>query len=304
MSKQTMFRRLLTLSLTVAVAGSLAACSGAGEPGATDTAPAAETNKELHAMLPQDIQDSGVIRVGTEAFYPPYDYFADDEETIIGLDPDIVHALGDVLGVEMKIEHMAWDGLLPALDSGRVDMLTGAFGSTPERLEKYDFVSYYSASQGITTTVENPKGVAEKEGLCGLNVSVLDASFQMDLLTELNEDMCVGNEMTILPFQSDSDALQQLQNGRADVHVAQYPVASFSAKTFGDGTLFAVIDDESFGPQLLGKVFRKDSEELRDAIHAAMNELITSGVYDKIVAEHELSSGAITESEINKIAGE
>lgn len=271
------------------------------EDAAETTSERPEMVQEIHDMLPENIRESGVVKVGTEAFYPPYDSFADDEETIVGLDPDIVAALGAVLGVDMQIENMAFDGLLPALEAGRFDMLTGALGTTEERIKKYDFVSYYRVVQGITTTADNPKGVATKEDLCGLNVAVLDASYQLTLLESFNEGMCAADPMQLQAFQSDSDALMQLQNGRADAHVAQYPVAVYNAETFGEGKKFTVITDEDFGPQLLGKIFRKDSTELRDAVQAAMNELIENGVYASILADNGLGAGAIEESVINVV---
>lgn len=300
MSIQSRHTSFATVAALSAAALLLSGCAGT-EDSTGEERPGAEMSQEIHDMLPDRIKDSGVIAVGTEAFYPPYDYFDDDETTIVGLDPDIVHALGDVLGVEMKLEHMAFDGLLPALDAKRIDMVTGALGVNADRVAKYDFVSYFNTPQGITVLADNPKGVESRDDLCGLNVSVLDASHQLNLLEEMNGDICSGNPMNIMAFPADSDALQQLQNGRADAHLAQYPVAAYNAETFGGGDTFLAISEDAFGPYILGKVFRKDDTELRDAVQAAMNELIESGVYQEILEAHGLESGAIERSEINPL---
>lgn len=300
--KTTTVQRTLAVFGAAALAVTAIACANdEAAEGEKDDSNQNAMVEEIHNMLPDDIKDAGVIKVGTEAYYPPYDLFAEDDETIIGLDPDIVHALGDVLGVEMQIENMAFDGLLPALEAGRFDMLTGALGTTEERIEKYDFVSYFKAVQGITTVADNPHNIQSKEDLCGLNVAVLDASYQLGLLEEFNEDMCASDPMDIQAFPSDSDALMQLQNGRADAHIAQYPVAVYNAQNFGGGESFEVVGDDSFGAQLLGKIFRKDTPELRDAVQAAMNELIENGTYQDILDDHGLAEGAIDESVINVV---
>jgi len=299
--------RPATLTAIAALAASalfLAGCASedAGSQGVPESErPTASLNTDIQAMLPARIAESGIITVGTEAYYPPYESFADDDSTIIGLDPDLLHAIGDVLGVEMKIENLAFDGLLPALDAKRLDIVSAALTINADRVEKYDFVSYFNTPQGITVLADNPNGIKTRDDLCGLNVAVLDASHQLSLLEAMNDDVCSDNQMTITAFTSDADALQQLQSGRADASLSQYPVAAFSAANFGSGDTFTAISDASFGPSLLGEVFRKDDSELRDAVQAAINDLIDSGVYEEVLDTHGLAVGAITRAEINEI---
>lgn len=296
--RRTLFASLATVSAAALVLTGCSADDGADAESAT---PSAAMVQEIHDMLPESIRDAGVIQVGTEAFYPPHEYFAEDEETIIGVDPDIVYALGDILGVEMNLENMAWDGLLPALDAGRIDMIAAAMGVTEERVQKYDFVSYFNTVQGATVLAGNSNNISVAADLCGLNISVLDGSHQLDELEKFNAAECAGNEMTVMPFPADSDALQQLQNGRADAHIAQFPAASYNAETFGGGDTFEALPMDDLAPQILALSLAKDSTELRDALQAAMNELIDSGLYAEILAEHGLESGAIVESEINPL---
>lgn len=299
--------RPATLTAIAALAASalfLAGCASedAGSQGVPESErPTASLNTDIQAMLPARIAESGIITVGTEAYYPPYESFADDDSTIIGLDPDLLHAIGEVLGVEMKIENLAFDGLLPALDAKRLDIVSAALTINADRVEKYDFVSYFNTPQGITVLADNPNGIKTRDDLCGLNVAVLDASHQLSLLEAMNDDVCSDNQMTITAFTSDADALQQLQSGRADASLSQYPVAAFSAANFGSGDTFTAISDASFGPSLLGEVFRKDDSELRDAVQAAINDLIDSGVYEEVLDTHGLAVGAITRAEINEI---
>lgn len=292
---------LIIVSAISAGALFLSGCAGdAGSDSADqDDAPTAEMNQDIHDQLPQRIKDAGVIKVGTEAFYPPMEYFDEDGVTIIGLDPDIIDALEDVLGVEMELQSLAWDALLPALDAGRIDMVTAAMGVNEQRVKKYDFVSYFNTFQGVTVLTENAGSVEEAGDLCGLNVSVLDGSHQLNVLNQVNSEICSDNPMSITPFPAESDALQQLQNGRADALLSQYPAAAYNARTFGNGETFVATPMKALTPQILGEVFTKSDSELRDAVLAAMNEIIESGTYLEILKQNELESGAIEKSQVN-----
>lgn len=293
-------RRLTLATITAASAAALLLSGCTSAPEATDEH-AAEMNQEIHDMLPDHIKAAGEIKVGTEAFYPPMEYYDEDQETIIGVDPDIIDALSEVLGVKLKLQNLAWDALLPALDAGRIDMVTAAMGINEERIQKYDFVSYFNTVQGVTVLAENAGSVAEPKELCGLNVSVLDGSHQLDLLDQLNADTCGDDPMTVMPFPAESDALQQLQNGRADALLSQYPAAAYNARTFGKGKTFVATPMEDLTPQILGEAFRKDEPELRDAVLAAMNEIINSGAYAEVLKANDLENGAIDQSEVNPL---
>lgn len=297
-------RRLMTgvVSLVGASAMLLTGCAG----GTTSEQPGEEPaesggiqmNQEIHDMLPAKVQESGELIVGTEAYYPPYSFY-DEDDNIVGLDHDLTRAIGEVFGVKVSVENMAWDGLLPALDAKRFEMVNGGIGINPDRLQKFDMVSFYDSSQGITVTAENPKGIESRDDLCGLNVSVLEASYQLTLLEDMNADQCSSSPINILAFPSDSDALQQLQNGRADAHVSQYPVAAYNAQNFGNGEIFTTIEEPAFGPYMVGFVFRKGDTEMSGAVQAAMNELIETGVYQEILKSNGLEGGAIETSEVN-----
>lgn len=297
-------RRLMAGAISLISVSALFLSACADDPAASGdketTAPSRsiEKKQEIHDMLPKNVKDSGKLGVGTEAYYPPYSYY-DKNEKIVGLDQDLIQAIGKVAGIEVTVENMAWDGLLPALDAKRFDMVNGGIGINPDRLQKYDMVSFYDSSQGITTTSENPKQIKSRDDLCGLNVSVLESSYQLTLLEKLNTEQCSAKPVNILAFPSDSDALQQLKNGRADAHLSQYPVAAYNAKNFGDGKTFTTIEEPAFGPYKVGFVFRKGDAEMRAAVQAAMNELIKTGVYQDILKQNGLENGAITSSEIN-----
>jgi len=303
MTRTTRSRRLAWLAATAVASALLTACGGssdAGDSGDTGT-PITEQQMDqaLHDMLPADIQAAGKVSIGTEALYPPFESFADDNKTIVGLDPDLANAVGQLLGVEVEFTHTAFDGLLTALDGGRFDLVAAAITDTREREQKYDFVDYFMTGQSIVVKKGNPEGIHGIAELCGKAVAVLKASTQEKLLGQFNENECAGNEIKIDSFPSDKDALLQVQSGRDVASFTQDAVGAYNSATIGGGNQFEIANSEALLPTPVGMVFDKKDTQLRDAFKAAIEELVANGTYDELLAKYQLSSGDIKEVTLN-----
>jgi polar amino acid transport system substrate-binding protein len=289
------------LAAAAATCSLVTACGGSAE---TDAKPqssiaAQEKDAKLHAALPADIRDAGVVKIGTEALYPPFESLADDNKTIVGLDPDLAKALGEVLGVKVDFTNTAFDGLLTALDGGRFDLVVAAVTDTKEREAEYDFVDYFMTGQSIVVKKGNPEKITGVEDLCGRPVAVLRASTQEKLLEGFNDAECKGDPIDVTALQSDKDALVQVQSGRADASFTQDAVGVYNSQTIGGGNQFEIANSEALLPTPVGIVFTKEDTELRDAFKAALEKLIADGTYDEILANYELESGAVDSVTIN-----
>lgn len=299
----TRARRRLLAPAVLAAALLLVGC-GSGDSGTSGTGektslPPQEKKASLHDMLPEDIRSAGKVTIGTEALYPPFESFAEDNKTIVGLDPDLANALGQVLGIEVTMTHTAFDGLLTALDGGRFDLVMAAITDTKERQAKYDFVDYFTTGQAIVVKKGNPEKIAGIEDLCGKNVSVLVASTQEKLLGEFNQDECASDKIKVTALPNDKDALLQVQTGRADASFTQDAVGRYNSRTIGGGNRFEVANSEPVLPVPVGIVFTKEDTELRDAFKAALEELIANGTYDAILEKNDLTGGANKDATIN-----
>lgn len=294
-------RPVAWLATAAATCALVTACGGASsdEPKPDSTIDALKENEALNARLPADIREAGVLKIGTEALYPPFESLADDNETIVGLDPDLAHAMGQLLGVKVEFTNTAFDGLLTALDGGRFDMVIAAVTDTKEREAEYDFVDYFLTGQSIVVKKGNPKGIEGVDDLCGHPVAVLKASTQEKLLEGFNKDECKADRIAITALQSDKDALVQVQTGRADASFTQDAVGVYNSKTIGGGNQFEIANSEPLLPTPVGVVFTKEDAELRDAVKAALDELIANGAYEYLLAKHDMSQGAVDEAEIN-----
>jgi polar amino acid transport system substrate-binding protein len=292
------------LLLTVAVLAT--ACGGGDDDEGGDAASSAsaaagevKADAELTAMLPQEIQDAGAVGIGTEALYPPYEYLDEDGKTIIGLDPDLLDAITARLGIDYTLTNTAFDGLLPALDGDRFDLVAAAVTDTVARQENYDFVDYFQAGQAIVVAAGNPEGITTVEDLCGQPVSVLVSSAQESLLNQFNKEDCASDPIDITSLPTDQDALIQVQSGRAVATFTQEPVGRYNAAQISGGNAFEVANEETLFPSPLGYVFGKEDTELRDAWQAALQSLIDDGTYATILESFELQSGAVDEATVN-----
>jgi ABC-type amino acid transport substrate-binding protein len=149
--------------------------------GRTDP-PAAPASVPATTDIPQ-LQD-GKLHVGMEMAFPPME-FRDELKKPAGADVDLAHALGKALGVEVELIDMEFDGLIPAVKSGQVDVLISAMTVTAERSAQIDFVPYLEMGSGILVIMGNPKGIHRPEGLCGKTVAVQEGTSQVDAIRQL-----------------------------------------------------------------------------------------------------------------------
>ncbi|GAA3652262.1 ABC transporter substrate-binding protein [Microbacterium marinilacus] len=275
----------------------LAGCAGGSSAPETEApegdAPAVTADEELHALLPADAQEDGVV-VGTEAFYPPYEYLDADGSTVIGLDIDLLDAVTARLGISYTLENVAFDTLLPSLDGARYDIVVAGMTDTVERQANYDFVDYFNADQAIIVASGNPEGISTIADLCGQTVAVLVDSTQQEILSEADCD----EPIDILTQPTDNDALLQVQSGRAVATLTQEATGRYNASQIGGGSAFEVANTESIDPRPLGYVFQKDSE-LVEAFQAALQSLVDDGTYAEILAGYELDAAALETITVN-----
>lgn len=289
------------LAAAAATCSLVTACGGSSGSEAKPESSIATQEKDakLHAALPADIRDAGVVKIGTEALYPPFESLADDNKTIVGLDPDLAKALGEVLGVKVEFTNTAFDGLLTALDGGRFDLVAAAVTDTKDREKEYDFVDYFMTGQSIVVKKGNPEDITGVEDLCGRPVAVLRASTQEKLLEGFNTKECKDDPIDVTALQSDKDALVQVQSGRADASFTQDAVGVYNAQTIGGGNQFEIANSEALLPTPVGMVFTKEDTALRDAFRNALDVLIDNGTYAEILEKHDMSQGALDEAAIN-----
>ncbi|MGO0577597.1 ABC transporter substrate-binding protein [Ornithinimicrobium panacihumi] len=299
-------RPSLTLATALlATTALLTACGGGGSTdgaGASGDAPAAGgVNKDapLFDELPEDIQKAGKIQVGGDIAYAPMEYY-DENNEVIGFDKDLTDLISEQIGVEFVWNNAQFDGLITQLKSGRIDVAISGMSDTAERQKEIDFVDYYTAGGVLLVPKGNPAGLTGIADLCGKTIAVQRGTMAEDVSNAQSETcQAEGKEaVNVLAFDRETEAMLQVKNGRADSGMQDYPVAAYNARTSGGGNDFEVVGDQvEAGP--LGIGVNKEDTELRDTLQKAIQAIIDSGDYQKLIDKYEVPLGAIDEATIN-----
>ncbi len=255
-------------------------------PTGGETPAAGETPAGIDISGVPELQD-GVLSVGSEIAYAPFEFFQEGTEIADGLDIDLAEAIAAELGVEIEFLNTGFDGLIPALQTAEFDILVSAMTIRPDREEQIDFVPYITVGTGILVPAGNPDNIQGLDDLCGRTVAVQLATIQVTFLEDLNQDGCADSDIDIVTFDSNPLAVEDLRTGGSEANFSDFPVAFLDAQE-SDGALEVVptqIDPEPYG---IGVA--KGSTELNGVIAAALQAIMDSGEYDDILALWQLES--------------
>ena len=288
-------------ALTLAAALVLSACGGSSSgDNPTVSAPSSSSGgAPLAALLPQAIRNAGVLKVGSDVAYAPVEFFDTDGKTVIGIDPDLGKALEAQLGVKLQFQNGTFDGLITALRSKRIDLIMSAMSDTPERQKSIDFVDYFTAGTSILVKKGNPEKIQSLDDFCGKTIALQRGTTQDDVATA-QEAKCkaAGKPLKVLKFDRDTEALLQVKQGRAVADMNDFPVAAYNAKTSGGGNDFEVVGEQiEAGPYGIG--VRQEDTQLRDALQKAIQALIDSGDYTKVLEKWNVTQGAVKSATVN-----
>ena len=295
-------RRTAVAGALLAAAGMLAGCASTSVA-APPRAEAARTplDEDLHDLLPADLRASGTVKVGTDASYAPASSFAQDGRTIIGFEPDLLAAVGRVLGIEVELVPLPFDGLLDDLAAGRIDIAMSAMTDTPERQAAADFVNYFSAGTSIVVRRGNPEGVLELGDLCGSTVALERGTVQVDLVARA-QSRCGSRPVVVHELPDNAQALLELRTGRAVAVLSDYPPAAELANGVRTRAYFQLASDTQYEPGLYGAAVAKDRPRLRDAVHGAFERMMASGEYERVLVDWQVERGAVRRPSINAAA--
>ena len=241
----------------------------------------------------------GSLDIGSDMSYAPIEFLDEKTNEQMGLDVDVANALAETLGIKAKFNNSAFDGLLPALDAKRYDVIMSAMTATDERKKTVDFVEYFNAGSGIIVSKGNPKSIKSADDLCGMTVAVQQGTTQSDFL-QGPADSPGGQDkkckdagksgITVLKFGTDPEAVQALVAGQADAEMADFPVAAYSAQK-SEGKLEII--PNQIEPAPYGIAVRKTSTALNDALTKALAEIKKNGKLDAILQKWNLEAGKL-----------
>lgn len=247
--------------------------------------------------LPAKYKKKGVLTVATDATYAPMELMGKDGKTVIGADVDLGEAIGKELGVKFKFENATFDSIIPALQAGKYDLSMSSFTDTKKREAVVDFVTYFNAGTSFYVKKHGGPKIENLGDLCGETAAIEKGTIQVDDANAQSKK-CVAEgkkPVTVSIFPDQNGANLAIASGRAQVGLADSPVAAWIVRqSHGQFKLTG----KAYNTAPYGIVVPKDSG-LAKPLQAAVERLIKSGKYAKILKKWGISQGAVKVSKIN-----
>ncbi|MGO2606873.1 MAG: transporter substrate-binding domain-containing protein [Brachybacterium tyrofermentans] len=258
----------------------------------------ASADAEAAALLPAEIADSGVLRVGINGTSAaPLSFLADDNKTYIGSEIDIARIVADKLGLEFELKLTTWENWPLKLEAGEFDVVHANIGINAERLQKFDFASYRAAYMSFLAKKGADFWLEDADSLSGRIIAVGNATNQERILTEWNAELeAAGKEPAELKnYSTDADTLLALGSGRVDGYLSPFASLSFVASRRDDMELQGKINAGWPDETLVAGTFPAGSG-LAEPYAAALNALIEDGTYAQVLERWQLTEEAVTTS--------
>jgi polar amino acid transport system substrate-binding protein len=251
-------------------------------------------------LVPAPIKSKHTVTVAADATYAPNEFIGPDGHTVVGMDADLSKALAAVMGLNVNVVNATFDTIIPGLNGGKYDMGASSFTDTLARQKVVDFVDYFLAGTSFFTKASGGTDVTGLADLCGKAVSVESGTTQeTDAKAQSGKCKSGGKSaVNVLVFPTQTAANLALSSGRAQVSMADSPVADYQVKQ-SNGAF--KITGQSYGTAPYGLAIPKTSH-LAPAVLAALKVLMTNGTYMSILQKWGIQSGAIPASQV-KING-
>lgn len=251
----------------------LAAC-GKQEPPAP--APVASAPEAASAPAPAPPK---VYTVGTDAAYAPFES-QNDKAEIVGFTIDVLSAVAQKAGFEVKFVNTPWEGIFNALQQGDRDLLASSITITDERKQTMDFSApYFDAVQLIA--VKQSSKVTKFDDLKKLKVGVQTGTTGDEVVTK----MLGKTSANVKRFESTPLALKELEAGGVDAVVADNGVVIHYVAN-NAGAQFKTVADASFVPEQYGFAVKKGNADLLALVNKGIADIKADGTYDKIFAKY------------------
>jgi lysine-arginine-ornithine-binding protein len=224
------------------------------------------------------------VRIGSEGAYPPFNNLNASGQ-LEGFDIDLGNALCEKMKVKCSFVAQDWDGIIPALQASKFDVIIAAMDATEERAKVVDFSRpYFSTGLAFIGPKDNANPDITPEGLKGKTIGVQASTTQ----AQVAEAKYPG--VTIKGYGTQDEANADLASGRLDAVLSdKLPMMAYLESDAGKACC-KLFGDVERDVKLQGPgsafAFRKSDPELKEMFNKALEEAIADGTYRKIQAKY------------------
>ncbi|HBH29623.1 MAG: transporter substrate-binding domain-containing protein [Desulfofustis sp. PB-SRB1] len=236
---------------------------------------AASINQELsQSSVVEQILKRGVLRVGMDTFQPWA--MKDKNGNFIGFEVDVATRLADDMGVRVEFVPTPWSGIIPALLTGKFDVIIGGMGILPQRALKVNFTQPYEFS-GMSI-------VAHKELAAGFDSLEDFNKKEVEIAAKLGTTAVIAAkkhfpQATLRLFENEPQTYQELRNGNVHAVVGSAPRPAFEAIEYSE-TLFMPVEG-TFTKEPIGFALRKGDPDALAFFNAWITGVTHEGWLDE-----------------------
>ena len=209
-------------------------------------------------------EDSKTLRVGLNSVFAPFEYKENGQ--IVGFDVDLINQIGKDLGYKIEIEDQSFDGLIPTLKAGKIDMIISGMTATEERKKSVDFSDEYFKSTNVYLKKKGNNNVTSINNLSGKKVGA-----SLGTIQEIEARKIPG--ATVVPIEDTVKSIMDLEAGKVDVLILENVIALEYMKKYSG---MAIAFDKGKHTELIQKI----NEELKT--------LKSNGKYDELINKYGL----------------
>lgn len=224
--------------------------------------------------------DGAALRIGTEGAYPPFEY-RDASGVMKGMDIEIGNALCAEMKVTCIFVPQDFDGLIPAIKAGKIDMIIASLSMTPDRAKVIDFTKPYYISQSQFVALKSSGITDDPATLKGKTVAVQSGTIHQSYMEQTLPDIAEKTYNTVQEAELDLEA------GRVDAMLADKLLMYDWVTKVGVPKGFDYVGKPLVSPLVAGQIgigVKKGNAALAQNLNAAIDRLLADPAYDRIVA--------------------
>ncbi|RQR50934.1 ABC transporter substrate-binding protein [Burkholderia sp. Bp9126] len=228
----------------------------------------------------------GVLKVGSDLTYPPYNHFAPGNQPA-GFDVELMTALAKALDLKAEFVDTRFENLIIGVRGSQFDVIASTLYVKAERGKQIDFIPYMRTGVSIATASGSGFAPRKPENLCGRKVASIKGAAWIEKLDALANGPCKGNPIDIREFPTSPEATQALLSGGVDAQVEDSAVLQDAVSKLNGRV--RISSSENFYPVIVGLGLRKGNQALDAAIRKGLQTLQQNGFYDELLKKYNVS---------------
>jgi polar amino acid transport system substrate-binding protein len=285
---------ILALVAVIALAAGCGSDDSSSSSSSSKPTKTAKKDAKIAAEVPAAFKGK-TLRVASDASYAPNEFIKPgSSDEVVGMDPELVTALGQVMGLKVQVKNATFDGIIPGIAAKKYDVGASSFTDNKEREQTVDFVTYLTAGTAFYIKSQGGPNIGGLADLCGHKVAVEKGTTQQTD-AEGQSKKCGGKPVKVLTFPDQNGANLAISSGRADVGMADSPPAEYQVRKSGGQFK---LTGKVYGTAPYGLALPKNSG-LDKPMLAALKKLMADGTYASILKKWGIQAGAIKNPTIN-----